>query len=66
MLGNTTPFDMTGHPSLSMPIGEADGLPVGLMVSGRMFDEARILSFAQTCERAIGWFPPTKRGSEVG
>jgi amidase len=65
MLGNTTPFDMTGHPSLSMPIGEADGLPVGLMVSGRMFDEAHILSFAQTCERAIGWFPPTKRGSEV-
>jgi amidase len=57
MLGNTTPFDMTGHPSLSMPIGEADGLPVGLMVSGRMFDEARILSFAQTCEMAIGWFP---------
>jgi amidase len=65
MLGNTTPFDMTGHPSLSMPIGEADGLPVGLMVTGRMFDEARMLSFAQTCERAIGWFPPTKHRTEV-
>ena len=66
MLGNTTPFDMTGHPSLSMPAGKADGLPVGLMVTGRMFDEARILSFARTYEQAFGWFPRTvQRGREI-
>jgi amidase len=58
MLGNTTPFDMSGHPSLSIPAGKAGGLPVGLQVTGRFFDEARILSFARTYEQTFGWFPP--------
>ena len=37
MLGNTAPFNMTGHPSLTVPCGKVDGLPVGLMLTGPPF-----------------------------
>ena len=50
---------MTGHPALSMPAAEADGLPVGAMLVGRHFDDARILAIARTYERAFGWSPST-------
>jgi amidase len=29
MLPNTAPFDVSGHPAMSLPYGLADGLPVG-------------------------------------
>ncbi len=40
MLDNTAPFNMTGHPAISIPCGKSDGLPVGLMLVGRHFDDA--------------------------
>ena len=43
MLGNTAGFNLTGHPSLSLPCGKSDGLPVGLMLTGRHFDDASLL-----------------------
>jgi amidase len=57
MVSNGGVFDITGHPSLSMPAAEADGLPVGVMVTGRRFDDASLLSFARTYEKAYGWLP---------
>jgi amidase len=57
-LSNTYPTDMTGHPALSLPLAEAGGLPVGVMLVGRHFDEASLLSIAAVCERALGWAPP--------
>ena len=39
MIGNTAPFDISHHPAMSLPCGMADGLPVGLMLVGRHFDE---------------------------
>jgi amidase len=56
-LSNTYPTDMTGHPALSLPLAEADGLPVGVMLVGRHFDDARLLSLAAACEQALGWKP---------
>jgi amidase len=56
-LSNTYPTDMTGHPAVSLPLGAADALPVGVMVVGRHFDDARLLSIAATCERTLGWAP---------
>ncbi|MFW5900638.1 MAG: amidase, partial [Halodesulfurarchaeum sp.] len=43
-LANTCAFNMTGHPSLSVPVEPADGLPVGLMLTGRMFDDVTVLN----------------------
>ena len=57
LLANTSPTDMTGHPALSMPAAEADGLPVGVMLIGRHFDDARLLAVARTYEREFGWNP---------
>lgn len=49
-LANTSAFNMTGHPSVSVPVEPADGLPVGLMLTGRPFDDATVLSAANTIE----------------
>ena len=48
--------NLTGAPALSLPCGfTPDGLPVGLQLFGRPFDEARLLSFAHGYERATDW-----------
>jgi amidase len=60
---NTAPFDLTGHPALSIPLAEVDGLPQGVMAIGRHFQEARLLSFAATCERSLGLRPPPPSSS---
>lgn len=61
-LSNTVPTDMTGHPALSLPLAAADGLAVGVMLVGRQFDDAKLLSIAATCERALGWAPTGEPG----
>jgi amidase len=55
MLGNTAPFDMTGHPSLSVPCGKSEGLPVGLMLTGRHFADATLLRVAHAFEQQMAW-----------
>lgn len=57
MLASTSATDMTGHPALTIPAAEAGGLPVGLMLIARRFDDARLLQLARTFERAVGWRP---------
>jgi len=42
-LHNTSPFDVTGNPAVSVPCGPAGGLPIGLMLVGRHFDDATVL-----------------------
>ena len=39
MVGNTAPFDATGHPAISIPCGMSDGLPVGMMLIGKHYRE---------------------------
>ncbi len=44
-------FNFTGQPSVSIPCGTtAAGLPVGLMLSGRKYEDRRILTIANACE----------------
>lgn len=58
MLANTAPFDVTGHPGLSVPCGTLDGLPVGLMLIGNRFDDATVLQAGHAYEESVGWEPP--------
>ena len=47
-------FDATGHPAISVPCGLSDGLPIGMMVVGRHFDDATVLRAAHAYEQARG------------
>ena len=55
MLGNTSPADVTHHPAMNVPCGMVDGLPVGMMLVGRRFDEATVLTAAAAFERIGDW-----------
>ena len=57
MIANTAPFDVSGHPATSVPTGLARGLPAGLMIVGRHFDDAACLRTARAFEAAVGGFP---------
>jgi aspartyl-tRNA(Asn)/glutamyl-tRNA(Gln) amidotransferase subunit A len=49
----TGPTNLTGFPSLSIPCGStASGLPVGVQLIGRTFDEATLYRFAHAYEMA--------------
>lgn len=48
-------FNLTGQPSVSLPVATtADGLPVGVLLSGRPGEDARLLAAAAEMERAMG------------
>ncbi len=55
MLPNTSPFDVTGHPAMSIPCGMSDGLPVGLQLVGRRYEESTIYRAAGAFEQAGDW-----------
>ena len=55
MINNTCPFDASGHPAMSVPCGMIDGLPVGMMLIGRKFDEATVLRASQAFETGGDW-----------
>ncbi|GAA3663306.1 amidase [Nocardioides ginsengisoli] len=57
MLTNTAPFDITGHPACSVPAGVAGGLPVGMMIVGKRFEDATVLRVAHAFETEVGGFP---------
>lgn len=50
----TVPVNIAGLPGLSLPCGEIDGLPVGLQLIGRKFDERTVLSVGRAYEKAAG------------
>jgi aspartyl-tRNA(Asn)/glutamyl-tRNA(Gln) amidotransferase subunit A len=51
----TIPPNMAGLPSISIPCGLSDGLPVGLQIIGPQFSENTIFRAAHALERAIGF-----------
>lgn len=54
-LGNTSPFDVSHHPAMSVPCGSIDGLPVGMMLVGRQWEEATIYRVAHALEQSGDW-----------
>jgi amidase len=55
MLANTCPFDVSGHPGMSIPCGLSNGLPVGLQLVGKRFGEATIYRAAHAFEQLGDW-----------
>ncbi len=51
----TMPFNVTGHPAMSVPTGfSKEGLPLSLQIVGRPFDEPMVLRIGAALERALG------------
>ena len=51
----TVSAPLAGLPAISVPCGFSDGLPVGLQLTGRFFDEATLLRIADAYERLTDW-----------
>ena len=52
---NTCPFNVSGHPAISLPCGMEDDRPIGMMLVGRHYDEETIYRAAAAFERAGDW-----------
>ena len=55
MINNTCPFDVTGHPAMSVPCGLSNGLPVGMMLIAKHWNESTIYRAAHAFEQAGDW-----------
>jgi aspartyl-tRNA(Asn)/glutamyl-tRNA(Gln) amidotransferase subunit A len=52
----TIPFNVTGHPAMSVPVGLApNGLPISVQIVGRPFDEVMVFRIGRAIEQLSGW-----------
>ena len=65
----TCAFNLSGHPAVSIPNGfTKDGLPVGLQIIGRHYDDLGVLRLAREFEKwnpdfnALGCWPDLQQG----
>jgi amidase len=57
MIVNTAPTDVSGHPATTVPAGLVAGLPAGLMIIGKHYEDATCLRVAKAVESLAGGFP---------
>ena len=50
-----TATNLTGHPQVVVPCGFVDGLPLGLLFTGRLYDEGTPMRLAYAYEQATDW-----------
>ena len=55
MLPNTCPISVTGHPAMNVPCGMSQGLPIGMMLVARHFNESTIYRAAHAFEQLGDW-----------
>ncbi|VVB85188.1 Amidase [uncultured archaeon] len=60
---DTVPINLAGVPSISVPCGFSEGLPIGMQIIGKHFDEATILKAAYTFEENTDFH--SKRPEEI-
>jgi amidase len=51
MIQNTCPFDVTGNPAMNVPCGMSNGLPVGMMLVGRHWEDGTVLRVAHAYQQ---------------
>ncbi|KAI5481704.1 hypothetical protein MNV49_002930 [Pseudohyphozyma bogoriensis] len=62
MTFNTNPFNLSGHPALSLPVGflsppddTSVKIPIGMQIIGKWYDEATVYKFAYAWESSHDW-----------
>jgi aspartyl-tRNA(Asn)/glutamyl-tRNA(Gln) amidotransferase subunit A len=59
----TVPVNLAGLPGMSIPAGfDRQGLPIGLQIVGKYFDEARLLNVAHRYQQVTDWHRRTPKG----
>lgn len=64
---NCRPFNLTGHPAMSIPCGKSNGLPIGLMLVAPHFREDLLLRAAYAYQQSVDWtdlFPNAVSGKK--
>jgi len=51
----TIAVNLAGIPALSVPVGFADGMPIGMQIMGNYFEEAKLLNVAHKYQQATDW-----------
>jgi len=51
----TIAVNLAGIPAMSIPVGFADGMPVGMQIMGNHFEEARLLNVAHMYQQVTDW-----------
>ncbi len=55
MLTNTQQFDVTGHPAITVPCGMSSGLPIGMMLVAKHYNESVLYRAAHAFEQSGDW-----------
>jgi aspartyl-tRNA(Asn)/glutamyl-tRNA(Gln) amidotransferase subunit A len=50
----TVPANLAGIPAISVPCGRSDGMPVGLQLMGRPFEDESVIDAAYAYEQGVG------------
>ena len=59
----TLPFNMTGQPAVSLPLGlDGGGMPLGVQLAAAFGREDLLLRISAQLEAAEGWLPPRESG----
>ncbi len=58
MVRNTQPFNQSGHPAITLPVGTtAEGTPIGFQLVADAFADYELLSIAELVEGIVGFDP---------
>jgi amidase len=52
---DTRPYNYTGHPALTVPCGKSGGMPIGLQLIGRFWDDGLLLQAAYAYQESVDW-----------
>lgn len=61
----TIAVNLAGLPGMSIPAGQVNGLPLGLQLVGKDFDEAKLLNVAHQFQQVTDWHTLAPKGGEL-
>ena len=56
MIPNTAVSNVTGNPDLTIPVSVGEGMPVGMSIVGRQWDETTLIRVGRAYEKLVGGF----------